>query len=116
MAASVEVLREGAVARVRLNRPERRNAFDEALIAELMAAFESDDVRGDATRVVVVEGAGEHFCAGADAGWMRRAAAWSEEENRADSLRMAQMFASIAACPHPVVARAHGAALGGGAG
>jgi len=105
----------GAVARVVLARPEVRNAFDDGLIEELTRAFASAG-EDPAVRVVVLSGDGPTFCAGADVNWMRRAGAYSREENEADAERMARMLRGIDACPKPVVALAHGAAIGGGVG
>ena len=98
--------------RVTLARPERRNAFDAALIAELTEAFK--DV-GDA-RAVVLAGDGESFCAGADVDWQRASIDLSYEENVEDALRLYRMCETIDRCPAPVVARVHGYALGGGSG
>jgi len=100
------------VLRVTLARPERRNAFDAALIAELTEAF--TDV-GDA-RAVVLAGDGESFCAGADVDWQRASIDLSYEENVEDALRLYRMCETIDRCPAPVVARVHGYALGGGSG
>src|SRR5262249_24488090 len=61
-------------------------------------------------------GDGPSFCAGADVAWMRKAGSYSREENEADALRMAQMLRAIDACPKPVLALVHGAAIGGGGG
>jgi methylglutaconyl-CoA hydratase len=97
---------------VTLARPERRNAFDAALIAELADAFA--DV-GD-VRAVVLAGEGPSFCAGADVEWMRASADLSYEENVEDALRLRAMLEAIDSCPAPVVALVHGHALGGGAG
>lgn len=102
------------IARVTLARPERRNAFDEALIAALHDAFAG--FAATPPRAVILAGAGKSFCAGADADWMRRAAQWTEAENRADAQRLSDMLAAIDACPAPVIAVVHGAAMGGGAG
>lgn len=102
------------VARVTLNRPEKHNAFDEALIAALHAAFAG--LAETRPRAVILSGAGKSFCAGADADWMRRAAGWSEAENRADAERLSDMLAAIDACPAPVIAVAKGAVMGGGVG
>src|SRR5947209_13898673 len=93
-------------------RPERRNAFDAALIDELAAAFA--DV-GDA-RAVLLTGDGPSFSAGADVEWMRSSADLSYEENVADALRLRAMLEAIDGCPAPVVARVQGHALGGGCG
>jgi methylglutaconyl-CoA hydratase len=104
--------RDGAVLRVTLARPERRNAFDAALIAELTAAF--TDV-GDA-RAVVLAGEGTSFCAGADVEWQRSSIDLSYEENVEDAMRLYRMLEAIDGCPAPVVCRVHGFVLGGGTG
>lgn len=106
---------EGRVARVTLARPEVRNAFDDALISELTRAFGVCGAE-PAARVVVLSGEGPSFCAGADVNWMRRAGTFTREENERDAERMARMLRAIDACPKPVVALAHGAAIGGGVG
>ena len=98
--------------RVTLARPERRNAFDAALIADLTEAFA--DV-GDA-RAVVLAGEGETFCAGADIDWQRSAIDLTYDENVEDALRLYRMCETIDRCPAPVVARIQGYALGGGSG
>jgi methylglutaconyl-CoA hydratase len=108
----LRVERDGGVLRVTLARPERRNAFDAALIADLTAAFA--DV-GDA-RAVVLAGEGETFCAGADIDWQRSAIDLTFEENVEDALRLYKMCEAIDRCPAPVVARVQGYALGGGSG
>lgn len=105
----------GGVARVTLNRPAVHNAFNAALIEELRTCFaalgEAPDVRA-----VVLAGAGPSFCAGADVQWMQQSLAYSEQENREDAQRLATMLRTINECPKPVVARVHGACLGGGVG
>jgi len=110
--AGLKIERDGHVLRVTLARPERRNAFDAALIAELTEAF--GDV-GDA-RAVVLAGEGQSFCAGADVDWQRSAIDLSYEENIEDALRLYRMCETIDRCPAPVIARVHGYALGGGSG
>jgi methylglutaconyl-CoA hydratase len=109
---SLRIDRDGHVLRVTLAKPERRNAFDAALIAELTDAFA--DV-GDA-RAVVLAGDGQSFCAGADVEWQRSAIDLSYDENVEDALRLYRMCETIDRCPAPVVARVHGYALGGGSG
>ncbi len=96
-------------------RPEVFNAFDEAMIAEMDAAFAAliDDT---SVRIIILAGAGKHFSAGADLQWMRRASTASFEWNVEDARRFARMLARIDSCPKPTVARVHGAALGGGVG
>jgi len=108
----LDVGRDGAVLRVTLARPERRNAFDAALIGRLHEVF--SDV-GDA-RAVVLTGRGPSFCAGADVDWQRASIDLSHEENVADALRLHEMLAAVDGCPAPVVAGVHGYALGGGSG
>lgn len=103
---------DGPLLRIAMARPERRNAFDAALIDELAAAFA--DV-GDA-RAVVLSGDGRSFSAGADVEWMRSSVELSYEENVADALRLRAMLDAIDGCPAPVVARVQGHALGGGCG
>ena len=107
----------GVVARVTLARPERRNAFDASVIAELRTAFAALE-RDSATdlRAVVLAGDGETFCAGADIDWMRAAMQLDVEGNEQDAMAMADMFETIDTCPVPVIARVQGAALGGGMG
>jgi methylglutaconyl-CoA hydratase len=110
--AALRIEREGPLLRVTLARPERRNAFDAALIAELTDTFA--DV-GDA-RAVVLAGEGPSFCAGADVDWQRSAIDLDYDENVEDALRLYRMLAAIDSCPAPVVARIQGYALGGGSG
>jgi methylglutaconyl-CoA hydratase len=110
--SALRIERDGAVLRVTLARPGRRNAFDAALIGELTEAF--TDV-GEA-RVVVLAGEGESFCAGADVEWQRSSIDLSYEENVEDAARLYRMLVAIETCPAPVVARVQGYALGGGSG
>jgi len=110
--SALQVERDGDVLRVTLARPERRNAFNAALIAELSEAFA--DV-GDA-RAVVLSGEGPSFCAGADVEWQRASIDLSYDENVEDAMRLYRMLDAIDSCPAPVVCCVHGFALGGGAG
>jgi methylglutaconyl-CoA hydratase len=109
---AVKIERDGAVLRVTLARPERRNAFDAALIAELTEAF--SDV-GDA-RAVVLAGEGPSFCAGADVEWQRASIDLSYDDNVEDAMRLYRMCEAIDSCPAPVITRVQGYALGGGSG
>jgi methylglutaconyl-CoA hydratase len=109
------VVEHGAVARVRMNRPEVFNAFDEAMIAALQEAF-AGLAEDPAVRVIVLEGAGKAFSAGADLQWMQRASSASQEWNLQDARRFAGMLATIQQCPKPTIARVQGVALGGGVG
>jgi methylglutaconyl-CoA hydratase len=103
------------VAYVYLDRPEVHNAFNDELIARITEAF-TDLGRRDNIRVIVLCANGKSFCAGADLNWMKRMVEYSHDENVADARAVGQMFLAIAKCPKPVIARVHGAALGGGAG
>lgn len=103
------------IAVILLNRPAKRNAMDELMIAQLSDAF--DAVAGqDRIHGVFLKGAGDTFCAGADIGWMRRQGAQSEAENQADAAALARMLVKLHALPQLTVALVQGAAYGGGAG
>jgi methylglutaconyl-CoA hydratase len=106
---------DAGAARVTLDRPDRHNAFDEALIEALTQAFR-DLGQNPVVRAIILSGNGKSFCAGADIAWMRRAGAWSEAENRADAMRLSDMLLAIDTCPKPVIACVHGAVAGGGVG
>ncbi|HSE75838.1 MAG TPA: enoyl-CoA hydratase-related protein [Dongiaceae bacterium] len=115
MASYVQIDREGKVATVRLNRPDKHNAFDEHLIAELTKAFR--DLANDAAvRVVVLAANGASFSAGADLDWMKRMSVMDRAANERDSLLLADLMAAIDRCPKPVVGLVEGAAFGGGVG
>ncbi len=117
MTGGLRLGRDGAVARVSLSRPEVHNAFDAALIHDLTATFNALAAEpADALRAVVLSGDGNSFSAGADVDWMQASMTLGLEENAADAARMAAMFSAIDGCPAPVIARVHGAALGGGIG
>lgn len=115
MYETLEILRDGGVATVWMNRPEVHNAFNAQLIADLTAACRALDT-DDTVRVVVLAGRGKSFSAGADLNWMKAAGAASVEENLADARRLAAMLRTLAEMTKPTVARVHGAALGGGMG
>jgi methylglutaconyl-CoA hydratase len=106
---------DGVVTTVTLSRPDAHNALNVGLIEELTSCFEeiSDD---DGVRAVVLAGEGRSFCAGADIGYMRDTANITYEDNLDDARRLATMYWMIDECPKPLVARVHGAALGGGSG
>ena len=109
--------RDGPFARVTLARPEVRNALNAELIGDLRTTFDALATEGpDALRGIVLAGAGSVFCAGADVDWMQSAIGLSVQENERDAAALQAMLASIDRCPAPVVARVHGAALGGGMG
>ena len=104
-----------AVATVTLRRPDVRNALDAAMLRQL-ADVMTLAARDAAVRVVVIEGEGPVFCAGADLQWMRASLSLTEDENRRDARVLADALAAVADCPRPVIARVHGAAMGGGSG
>jgi methylglutaconyl-CoA hydratase len=107
--------RQNGVARVTLNRPELRNAFDDALIAELKKALL--EIEKDKTvRVMVLGGNGPAFCAGADLNWMKRMAGYGYDENLADARALAEMLATLDRMPKPTIARVHGPVFAGGTG
>ncbi|TNF31714.1 MAG: hypothetical protein EP329_11895 [Deltaproteobacteria bacterium] len=105
----------GGVLQLTLNRPDVRNAFNDELIIELRDAFvaAADDA---AVRCVVLAGAGKVFCAGADLAWMKSTATSGEAANAEGARRLAGLFEAVDRCPKPVIARVHGAAMGGGVG
>jgi methylglutaconyl-CoA hydratase len=103
------------VATVTLNRPEVRNAFNEAAIAELALAFDELG-RNDMVRAIVLAANGAAFCAGGDLNWMKQMAAYSDAENLADAGKLADMLRTIYLCPKPVVAKIQGDCYAGGMG
>ena len=107
--------KKDGVARITLDRPEVRNAFDDALIGRLHESFLSL-AEDDAVRAVVLAGNGPAFCAGADLNWMKRMAGYSYEENLADARALAEMLAALDRMGKPTIARVHGPAFAGGTG
>jgi len=103
------------VTRITLDRPAVRNAFDDALIAELTKAFKAAGA-DPAVRAVVLAGNGPAFCAGADLNWMKRMAGFTYDENLADGRGLAGMLAALDRMPKPTIARVHGPAFAGGTG
>jgi methylglutaconyl-CoA hydratase len=112
---ALQIRIDGGVARVALAREAVHNAFDDALVAELAERLRALDA-DSGVRVVVLQGNGASFCAGADLGWMRRMAHYDYAENLADAGALAAMLATLANMAKPVIARVHGAAYGGGVG
>ena len=114
---SLRVTRVGPFARVTLDRPDVRNAFNAELIGALRSVFEGfASEPAHALRGVVLAGEGTVFCAGADVTWMRSSVGLSVADNERDAAAMQAMFSAIDACAVPVIARVTGAALGGGMG
>jgi len=109
------VEKKDGVARVTLNRPEVRNAFDDALIKLLHEAFVSL-AKDQSVRAVVLAGNGPSFCAGADLNWMKRMAGYDFAANQRDAQALADMLAALDRMPKPTIARVHGPAFAGGTG
>jgi methylglutaconyl-CoA hydratase len=110
----LEISPDGA-AMVTLNRPERKNAFDETMIEGLSETFETLRA-ADGVRIVFIKGAGTTFCAGADLAWMERQSRHEMAENQADALALAKMLNQLYLLPQFTVALVQGGAFGGGAG
>ena len=106
---------DGAVARITLNRPEKRNALNDSLIVAIKDALRkaSSDER---VRVIVLAGAGKDFCSGADLSALQKIAGNSVSENSEDARSLLELFLLIRQVPVPVVAAVHGRALAGGCG
>lgn len=111
---TLDATRAGIVV-LTLNRPHVHNAFNSVLIRELSDALDmlADQ---DGLRLVILRGAGKSFSAGADLTWMKAAAGWSQEDNEADALALAEMLRKLAELPQMTLALVQGAAIGGGAG
>jgi len=107
--------RSDGIAEVVLNRPDKRNAFDDVIIQQLITALENVDA-DDNTRVVILRSEGKHFSAGADLGWMRRMADNSRQENLDDSRELARLMNVLNHLSKPVIGLVQGAAFGGAVG
>ncbi len=103
------------VAQITLDNPDKRNAFDDTIIASLTEAFEKAG-NDDSVRIVVLQATGKHFSAGADLNWMRAMGKLDAQQNRDDALKLARLMQAIDQCPKPVIARVQGAAFGGALG
>ena len=115
MSKNIAIERQGPLGLVTLNRPDRHNAFDDALIAELTEALRSMEAE-DGIRAVVLSSVGRSFSAGADLNWMRRVAGASMDENKRDAMALAALMRTLAELRKPTVARVQGPAYGGGVG
>ncbi|MFC7048437.1 enoyl-CoA hydratase-related protein [Emcibacter nanhaiensis] len=103
------------LARVTLNRPEVRNAFNEDMIRQLTEAFK-ELAQDDSIKAVIISGNGKGFSAGADLDWMKRAADFSHDQNKADAEALAYMLKHLYEMPKLTIGYVHGAAMGGGLG
>ncbi|MFZ9962333.1 MAG: enoyl-CoA hydratase/isomerase family protein [Burkholderiales bacterium] len=112
---TIQVEQEQKVARVWLNRPDVRNAFNEQMIAELTEAFSAID-KDSSSKVMVLSGRGSAFCAGADLNWMRKMSGYSFDENCADASRLALMLRTLYEMKKPTIACVNGHAFAGGMG
>lgn len=106
---------DGPIGIVTLNNPDKHNAFDDALIAELTAAFKALDGNA-AVRIVILSAVGKSFSAGADLNWMKRMSTYSEEENFLDAMALGELMRTLHGLSKPTIARVQGAAYGGGVG
>jgi len=112
---TLDIQIQGRVARVFLNRPEVRNAFNDRVIVELTEAFRRLGA-DSGIRAIVLGGHGKAFCAGADLSWMRSMAGFDWEQNRGDAQVLAEMLWELDRCPLPVVGRVQGDCYAGGMG
>ena len=115
MTDSLIIARQGPTRFITMNRPDRHNAFDDILIADLTVAFQ-EAIADDATRVIVLDAVGKSFSAGADLNWMKRMADYDHAQNLADSRALAALMATIDGAPKPVIGVVQGPAYGGGVG
>ncbi len=113
--ATLMVESQGTMAQITLNRPQRRNAFDSVMVAELGQAFETLE-QEPTLRGIVLAAAGSVFCAGADIRWMQAESPVSESRARNDAQQLTCMLRAVDHCPCPVIARVQGPAFGGGLG
>ena len=115
MTTTLDIQTQDRVARIYLNRPEVRNAFNDAVVVELAEAFTRLG-QDPGLRAIVLGGHGKAFCAGGDLVWMRSIADYDWDQNQADAHRLAEMLWAIHDCPLPVVGRIHGDCYAGGMG
>ncbi|MBI5210645.1 MAG: enoyl-CoA hydratase/isomerase family protein [Elusimicrobia bacterium] len=112
---TIKLEKSGKIAEVRLNRPEVRNAFNAAMVAEVRDAFAA--LAADASvRCVVIAGEGPAFCAGVDLKWLGGGVDLPREKHLAETMDIARMFRAIYDLDKPVLAVVHGTTLGGGVG
>jgi methylglutaconyl-CoA hydratase len=106
---------DGPIAIITLNRPDKHNAFDDTLIADLTAQLKAADALPDA-RVVILSATGKSFSAGADLNWMKRMAGYTETENARDAMALGELMSTLHRLSKPTIARVQGPAYGGGVG
>ena len=109
---TIEIERNSHIGTIWLNRPEKRNAFNEEMIKDLIdSLFELEE--DDNIRVIVFRGKGKSFCAGADLNWMRNVKDYTYKQNFRESKKLAKLFFAIYNSPKPTICAAHGAVMGG---
>jgi methylglutaconyl-CoA hydratase len=109
---TIKLHHNGPVCTIWLNRPDKHNAINPAMMKELLEALDTL-CHSDSVRVVVLRGTGRSFCAGADLAYMQQIATYDEEANSRDALVLASLFENISTCPKPIIALLHGAVYGG---
>jgi len=112
---SVQYTIKNNIVSILLNRPEKRNAFDAEMIQLLTQAFNEAADESEA-RVLLLQGEGKSFSAGADLSWMKSSMEFSFEENQEDAKKLREMYLSLKRVPYPVVAHAQGHVMGGALG
>jgi methylglutaconyl-CoA hydratase len=109
---TIEVKAQAGVARITLNRPDVRNAFNEVMIEELTQALHTIE-EDESVRAVVLTGRGKAFCAGADLNWMKKMKNFTREENYSDAMGLAELMYRLYRLPKPTIAAVNGASIGG---
>lgn len=110
----ITISEHDGIAILTLNRPDKRNAMHGPLLQELLQALKVQAQH--ASRVLLINGKGENFCAGGDIGWMQKIAAATQDENQNDAQLLADVLYQLYVFPKPTIVLAHGATLGGGLG
>src|SRR6201994_4345649 len=111
---TIQIARDGHVATITLNRPDKRNAISYELIDELLRAL--DDIGESEARVLILTGAGKAFCSGMDLDDLKQLTGRTPEQNFEDSLAMARLFRALYDFAKPAIAAVNGAAIAGGTG
>jgi len=113
--SNLTISTQNKITTISLNRPDKCNALDGALVQHLQEAFWGAS-KDDKTGVILLNGAGHHFCAGADIDWMHQLAQSSFEQNTADAQNLASLLYTLYTFPKPIITLAQGATMGGGLG